>query len=61
MKELTSADVAALATITGLEIEGSELVEVTNRLNNFITGVEHLDYFDLEGIDPIIFRPLEEL
>lgn len=61
MKELTSADVAALATMTGLTIEGSELVEVTNRLNNFITGVEHLDYFDLEGIDPIIFRPLEEL
>lgn len=61
MKKLSSADVSVLARIHGLTIEGAELVEVTNRLNNFITGVEHLDYFDLEGIDPVIFRSLEEL
>jgi Asp-tRNA(Asn)/Glu-tRNA(Gln) amidotransferase C subunit len=60
MKELSSADVAVLARIHGLTIEGPDLIEVTNRLNNFISGVEHLDYFDLEGIDPVIFRSLEE-
>jgi len=60
MKELSSADVSVLANITGLTIEGAELEEVTNRLNSFISGVEHLDYLDIEGIDPVIFRPLED-
>ena len=60
MKELSSADVSVLANITGLTIEGAELEEVTNRLNSFISGVEHLDYLDIEGIDPVIFIPLED-
>ena len=60
MMELSSADVSVLANITGLTIEVAELEEVTNRLNSFISGVEHLDYLDIEGIDPVIFRPLED-
>ena len=60
MKELSSADVSVLANITGLTIEAAELEEVTNRLNSYISGVQHLDYLDIEGIDPVIFRPLED-
>ncbi len=60
MKELSSSDVSVLGKMTGLTIGADELVEVTNRLNNFIAGVEHLEYLELEGIDPVTFRPLEE-
>jgi Asp-tRNA(Asn)/Glu-tRNA(Gln) amidotransferase C subunit len=60
MRELSPDDVSVLAKMNGLPIDETDLVEVTNRLNNFISGVEHLNYIELEGIDPVIFRPLEE-
>ena len=60
MKELTFEEVAILARANGFELNQGELTEVTHRLNTIISDVESFSHPDLESVEPVTFRPLEE-
>ena len=38
-----------------------DLVEVTHRLNVIISGIENFSHPDLDKVDPVPFRPLDEI
>ena len=61
MPEVTFDEVKTLGRIVGLEISDEDLVEVTHRLNVIISGVEKFSHPDLDRVDPVPFRPLEEV
>ena len=61
MSDLTFDEVATLARATGIVLNAADLVEVTHRLNVAISGVEEFSHPDLDTINPLPFRPLEEV
>jgi hypothetical protein len=61
MSDLTFNEVAALAKAAGVTLSEDDVVEVTHRLNVTISGVENFSHPDLYTIEPVPFRPLEEM
>ncbi len=61
MSDLTFQEVAALAKASGVVVSEDDLEEVTHRLNVTITGVEEFSHPDLDSVNPLPFRPLEEV
>ncbi len=61
MPEVTVDEVKAMACAIGLPIKEEDLVEVMHRLNVIISGVERFSHPDLDKVDPLPFRPLEEV
>ena len=61
MPDVTSEEARTLARAIGLDISDEDLVEVTHRLNVIISGVEGFSHPDLHTVDPVPFRPLEEV
>ena len=61
MPDMTPADVKTAALAIGLTIDEKDLVEVTHRLNVIVSGVERFSHPDLDKVDPLPFRPLEEV
>ena len=60
MPDMTPDDVKAAARAIGLTIGEEDIVEVTHRLNVIVAGVERFSHPDLDKVDPLPFRPLEE-
>ena len=60
MKELTFDEVAILARANGFELNQKDLTDVTHRLNTIISDVENFSHPNLNIVEPVPFRPLEE-
>ena len=61
MPDLSFDEVRVLAKASSLEVSEEDLVEVTHRLNVIISGIENLSHPDLDKVDPVPFRPLDEI
>ena len=60
MPDLTPENVKVLANSIGLDIQETELLEITHRLNVIVAGVESFEYPDLDDFEPTPFPSLEE-
>ncbi|PZC51064.1 MAG: hypothetical protein DK304_000299 [Chloroflexi bacterium] len=60
MPDLTPENVKVLANSIGLDIQETELLEITHRLNVIMAGVEGFEYPNLENFEPTPFPSLEE-
>ena len=61
MPDLSFDEVRVLAKASSLEVSEEDLVEVTHRLNVIIAGIENFSHPDLDKVDPVPFRPLDEV
>ena len=61
MPDLNFDEVRVLAKASSLEVSEEDLVEVTHRLNVIISGIENFSHPDLDKVDPVPFRPLDEI
>ncbi|SVC80751.1 uncharacterized protein METZ01_LOCUS333605 [marine metagenome] len=61
MPDLSFDEVRVLAKASSLEVSEEDLVEVTHRLNVIISGIENFSHPDLDKVDPVPFRPLDEV
>ena len=61
MPDLSFDEVRVLAKASSLEVSEEDLVEVTHRLNVIISGIENFSHADLDKVDPVPFRPLDEI
>tara|TARA_Y100000588_G_scaffold353016_1_gene406118 strand:+ start:762 stop:953 length:192 start_codon:yes stop_codon:yes gene_type:complete len=61
MPDLSFDEVRVLAKASSLEVSEEDLVEVTHRLNVIISGIENFSHPDLDKVDPVPFRPLDEI
>ena len=60
MPDLTPENVKVLANSIGLDIQETELLEITHRLNVIVAGVESFEYPGLDDFEPTPFPSLEE-
>ncbi len=58
MPEISLSDVETIARAAGLTIAVEDLLDVMYRLNILISGIEQLDFpdLDLDNIDPLPFK-----
>jgi len=61
MGDFSFEEVAGMARANGLVLTNEDLIEVTHRLNASIAGIEQFSHPELDSIDPLPFRPLEEM
>lgn len=61
MPELTPQEVRTLARAAGVIVSEDDLTEVTHRLNVTVEGIEKFSHPDLDKVNPLPFRPLEEV
>ena len=56
MRDLTQAEVAAMASAAGLTVTPDDLVEVTHRLNAFLEALAPLAALPLDAAEPVPFN-----
>lgn len=61
MSDLTYEEVAALARAAGVVVNDDDLIEVTHRLNVTVSAIARFSHPDLDTVNPLPFRPLEEV
>lgn len=59
MPELTPENVKVLGNSIGLDIQETDLLEITHRLNVIVAGVESFEYPGLDDYEPTHFPSLE--
>ena len=57
MKDLTRAEVEALAAAVDLRMTADDLVEVTHRLNAFLEALRPLAALPLDAVEPVPTSP----
>ena len=57
MPELTNPDVRAVATALGLSLDDQDLIEITHRLNAFVSALAPLGTLPLRDAEPAPVDP----
>ena len=53
MRDLTDTEVQAMGYAVGLELDGTELTEVTHSLNAILEMMDALEAPDLNAVEPV--------